>query len=164
MVLAEVRRDVVVGVDRREVDPRAIGGCRVIRWRDVRADRGDRERVTAGDAVGGADRETQRTERRDDGDFLRARRERDGECSGFGACFDRELGLGLCGGLGIGAGDWFLSENINFVGAISLQRDISGSGGRGRGEGSDPREWDRDDEDVYGDEREDQSTSEWRAR
>jgi len=158
MVLAEVRGDVVIGVDGREDDPSAVGRCGTIRRRHVRADRRDAEGVTAADAVATYHGEPEGTERRDDRELLRTCGERHDERSGFGAWEDRELCLGL-GGLGFVVGDGLVVE----IG--ELLRDHVGRGVcRITDERNGPREGRGDDNDIEGDECNDQAATEWRAR
>jgi hypothetical protein len=94
MVLSEVRGDVIVGVDLRDVDPCAIARGVIADGRlDVHADLRDGEHVATSDALSADQRETERTDRCEDRVLLRALGEGHDQRAFVVAGFDGELEL-----------------------------------------------------------------------
>jgi len=101
VVLAEVRLDVVRGVEAREVDPGLVACARVVAGTfDEDAHLGEREEIAAGQDIGSEDGEAERSERRDDDVLFRSGGKVHDEGVGFGSEFDLEVCWGRGGGLG----------------------------------------------------------------
>jgi hypothetical protein len=98
VVLAEVRRDVLVPIDPREADPGLVVLLIVRGLLDVHAQLRQIEDVQTSARVATDDRQTERTDSRHNGDLFSARWEIDDECVRIAAEFDLDVRCGRCGG------------------------------------------------------------------